>query len=78
MILPTDSVGGPFWLVGPDNKNVFAALRSGTANIECRFQGKWTTPLARYNNGDTIKVIGWIANDQTGQQLYLRDCELQR
>jgi len=68
---------GHITMVGASDKGTtFVVLSSSGTTVECRFQAKWTMPLARYDNGDTIKISGWIFESQNGQQLYLRDCEL--
>ena len=63
-------------LLAPDNVGSVAAIYGDGVSIECRFGPQWNTPLARCDNGDTIKVIGRINESQNGQQLYLRECEL--
>ncbi len=69
---------GRIQVIGPDNKGAAVAfVAAGEAPVDCRFgEEKWITPLKRYGNGDIIKVVGWIGDNQSGQQLYLFGCEL--
>jgi hypothetical protein len=46
-----------------------------SAQIECRFSGKFQKELGRYSIGDRMRIIGRIAPGQVGGQLYLQECE---
>jgi hypothetical protein len=53
-----------------------AVINNANDTIECHFGQEWGTDLARYNNGDLMKVRGKISNSQNGQQIYLNECEI--
>jgi hypothetical protein len=63
-------------IIPQDSKKAVVVMRSDDENVNCAFGEKWQTALARFDNGDSINVIGWISPNQNGQQLYLYDCEL--
>jgi class 3 adenylate cyclase len=71
---------GVITLLAADGKGAVCMPRRGQLgtgrSVECRFSEKWVTALSRYDNGETLEVVGRIAPWQNGAQLYVLDCEL--
>lgn len=59
------------------NTNPAVVLKMGEQDsVECWFSKDWSNVLARYSNGEKLKVRGQINDTQNGAQLYLKNCEV--
>jgi hypothetical protein len=53
-----------------------AVLRDGDRTIECRLGPQWSLHVFKLNKDEVLNVIGKIAPNQNGSQLYLLECEI--